>query len=1757
MTRAALAKLSLLATVAALFTFGEGCSRGAQLTSLVLTPASATIEVGTTQAFTVAALFDDNSKAPITSGITWTSSNVSVASVSAAGVVTGVAAGTTTILASAQGLQVSAAVTITPLAVKSIAAVPATVSLAAGLTQQLAVTATMDDNSTQDVTAGSTYASSAATVATVSTGGKITAVAVGTATVTVTASGKTATVAVTVTAATIVSLAVTPNTVSILEGKTQQLTVSATYTDGVVKAPTAVTYTSGDAAKVTVSAAGLVIGVAAGGANVTVAAGGKSVVVPVTVTAKTLVSIAATPAAMTLAAGGTQQITVVGIYDNSATSTLSAGLTFSTSAAAKATVSSTGLVTGVSAGPATITVSAGSGINATVAVTVTNAVIVSLSITPSVVPAAGGKFYVGQTQALTVVGTYSDSTPAATVPSANITWTTSAAGVATVATGSALTAVSGGTATITASVATASGAVTQTLAVTVTPQTLISIAATPSAVQVGVALTSQLAITATFDGGPSAVVTSAATYSSSDATVATVSSGGLITGVKSGSANVTASYTAASVTKTAVVGVTVSANENVFFHGAFGPNANATFANFGDATPYSVAIDTSGTNDYGGFHPLKFNNPATYYSGGAIVANAPRDLSAYNALTFYAKASKAMTLPVVGFGDNAAGDSGYKTELDNVALTTSYQKYVLPLPDASKATAMTGYFWMADGINHSESIYLADIQYEKVAGTPGGAPTAAFTGAAKTFEVTGTVQINSSDLTATFSAAIAGSAAPSPLVYTNAGPKFLTYTVAPSAIATASAAGLLTGSSAGTAAVTGKLAGVNTSNTLGITVIPLLPKPTVAAPMPTLAVDKVTSLWSSVKYNGTAADRSAKVNFSEFNGNPNPFKGPYTIPTTTAKPQKFQFTPAPGHYSGLGFHTAVADEIDATALGYDTMHMDVWSPDLATPAGAQFVVGVIDFAAAGGTGFGSQGNLVLLGSGITNSDPGGAQGGWVSYDFKLADFKSHGLTATPHNIAQLLIQADKGATVYIDNLYFYGTGSGGTGGGTPPAAAPTAPTLAAANVISLFSSTYTGGTAGGDYSAKVDSYNASCFGPPGNTVTDYTIVGGTHKVKQYTLAASSFAIIETIGATGGTATGGDSAICNGGTQSGANEIDITSMIGVHFDVYSPKGTTGLNVAIVGADATGTIAGPGAAGGATPGTQYSSGNAAVAAGAWVPVDLAFSTFGPAGGPAGINKFALLKIFVADAGTYYIDNIYFFKAGGGGGTPFAPVTFDDAAKTYSFTGFGGASGSKVADPTNSLNNVGKLVKTAGAQTWGGVTIVTGANDTVGKIPFTSTAKTMSVKIYSPRAGVPINLKVEDSTNAGISAEKAVNTTMANTWETLTWDFTGTSLDLTKTYDRLSLFPDFNTSPIADETFYCDDITFVTAAPLTAPLTAAPTPSPAPANVLALYNSSGKYVNAPAPINWNPPWGGTSGYSTVTIAGTSSVVQKYTGLNYAGIDGVGGSKVDVSTYTALHVDIWTPDATKFGVKLHTPAEKAIGSLANASNPAITKGAWIGLDFPLALFTGVDLTNLSQMLWLDNADFGIAGNEAGTFFIDNIYFYKAPPTKPTTAAPTPSVAAANVIWLLNSSGTYTAGNSTQSVVSTWATSWGSPASVIDYTIVSTSSVVKEYVALQYSGVDFANVNATASGMTAIHFDVWTPTAVTQFGIKLGLGGGAQFIYPVTTVNAGAWTGVDIPLSSFTGIDLTKINEFLWVDNIVNSNEAGTFFIDNVYFHK
>lgn len=156
---------------------------------------------------------------------------------------------------------------------------------------------------------------------------------------------------------------------------------------------------------------------------------------------------------------------------------------------------------------------------------------------------------------------------------------------------------------------------------------------------------------------------------------------------------------------------------------------------------------------------------------------------------------------------------------------------------------------------------------------------------------------------------------------------------------------------------------------------------------------------------------------------------------------------------------------------------------------------------------------------------------------------------------------------------------------------------------------------------------------------------------------------------------------------------------------------------------------------------------------------------------------------------------------------PVTFDDGAVNYEVVDFGGAITEDANDPTNAANKVKKTTKPAGAETYAGTTMGAGFTS---KIPFTATVTQMSVRVYSPAAGIRVRLKAEDRTNNTRSVETEAMTTLANTWETLVFDFAtqsaGTAaLNLAFNYDMASIFFDF----LKDGTgkvFYWDDVKFL---------------------------------------------------------------------------------------------------------------------------------------------------------------------------------------------------------------------------------------------------------------------------------------------------------------------------------------------------------------
>ena len=157
---------------------------------------------------------------------------------------------------------------------------------------------------------------------------------------------------------------------------------------------------------------------------------------------------------------------------------------------------------------------------------------------------------------------------------------------------------------------------------------------------------------------------------------------------------------------------------------------------------------------------------------------------------------------------------------------------------------------------------------------------------------------------------------------------------------------------------------------------------------------------------------------------------------------------------------------------------------------------------------------------------------------------------------------------------------------------------------------------------------------------------------------------------------------------------------------------------------------------------------------------------------------------------------------------PITFEDPDLDYGLDDFEGAQSTLVNDPTDPQNTVVQTLKTNGSPFFAGTTVGSEIGFTE-PLPFTTDATTMSVSVWSPTAGIPVRLKVEDLTNPGISVETEATVTQAGVWQTLVFDFDneafGTAaLNLGANYQKASIFFNFGSNG-EGLTYYWDDIDF----------------------------------------------------------------------------------------------------------------------------------------------------------------------------------------------------------------------------------------------------------------------------------------------------------------------------------------------------------------
>lgn len=463
------------------------------ITSLQITPAMATLQPGQTQAYTAIARRENGMTSDVTTMVQWASSSTATATIASSGTATAVAAGTTNITASimnARGMTITsntAMLTVNMARLVSIAVTPVTATLRAGSmgTAMLTATGSYSDGTSRNITTTVTWTSSAPMIAAVSnmagSNGVVTpsATMAGTANITAALDGITSTPAVitVLPSDNVTRLEVRPNPGSVNAGGDLNFTATATYGDGRTGDVTnMVSWTSAAPAVATIGmSTGLGHGVSAGMTMITATftnPDGSTVTasVPLTVTPATLVSIEVAPATTSVAAGGTATFTATGVYSDMSSRPLTAGVNWSSTNTAVATVGpTTGVAMAVTPGMTTIRAEVGT-VRGTATLVVTPATVTSITVTP-----ANPTLAVGTTLPLTANAILSDGTTLNVTSSA--VWSSSLGTIAGVnATGVVSALAAGGPVTISARF----GGVTGNTNVTVSGAVLSRIDVTPA-----------------------------------------------------------------------------------------------------------------------------------------------------------------------------------------------------------------------------------------------------------------------------------------------------------------------------------------------------------------------------------------------------------------------------------------------------------------------------------------------------------------------------------------------------------------------------------------------------------------------------------------------------------------------------------------------------------------------------------------------------------------------------------------------------------------------------------------------------------------------------------------------------------------------------------------------------------------------------------------------------------------------------------------------------------------------------------------------------------------------------------------------------------------------------------------------------------------------------------------------------------------------------------------------------------------------------
>ncbi len=447
--------------------------------------------------------------------------------------------------------------------------------------------------------------------------------------------------------------------------------------------------------------------------------------------------------------------------------------------------------------------------------------------------------------------------------------------------------------------------------------------------------------------------------------------------------------TDATFPKTAEVFTDAPVGMGTNFYFPYGPDANNPVGS--KFTAWSVDSNVS----YKGNASMRFDvpnatDPQGNYAGGILrVDGAGRNLTDFDALTFWAKASQGVTIGEIGFGEDFYPNK-YITTMTNISLGTAWTKYIIPIPNASKLLQEKGMFRYAAGTQGTNgagyTFWIDELKFEKL-GTILPLQASIMNGN----NITRSTFVG---VTSSITGALATFNMPNGINQSVAiSPAFLNFSSSNPSVATVNDAGVVTPIAAGTATITAKFNGQPATGSLIINCTGAY----VNAPTPTLSPNNVISIFSDTYTN-------VPVNY--YNGYWQPWQTTESNNFSVLGDNVLNYTNF--NFVGIEFSSPT---VNATSMTH--IHLDAFIPGPIAP-GRQLRVIVVDFGANGVFGGGDDTRHSTTFSAAT-STPVVSQN-WISIEIPFSAMPG---LLSKSNLAQIILEGGDNSIIYVDNIYFH------------------------------------------------------------------------------------------------------------------------------------------------------------------------------------------------------------------------------------------------------------------------------------------------------------------------------------------------------------------------------------------------------------------------------------------------------------------------------------------------------------------------------------------------------------------------------------------------------------------------------------------------------------------------------------------------------------------------------------------------------------------